>query len=102
MQISGLIFFSRKLKREREREEREFEEDKDRPIEDSLRRSPISGVGPPPSMSNKTSSMSFVSRSTLFPIQTYSPLPIQGNLPQFEHYDSEFSTSTLISVDSTS
>ncbi|KAA3475232.1 Golgin candidate 4-like protein [Gossypium australe] len=83
------------LKETEEREKRESVEDVSRSREDLHGRSPNT-AGPSSFVSEQTTAVSDVSRSSFSP----SPLPSQGSFQQLEHSDSEFSTVPLTSSES--
>ncbi|XP_022770506.1 golgin candidate 4-like isoform X2 [Durio zibethinus] len=89
------------LKETEEREKRELAEDASRSKESLHGRSP-NAAGPSPSVSDQrtTTTASGFSRSSLSPSQNSSPVSSLGNLRQFEHSDSEFSTVPLMSSES--
>ncbi|KAB2056404.1 hypothetical protein ES319_A11G099800v1 [Gossypium barbadense] len=78
------------LKETEERKKRESVEDVSRSREDLHERNPNT-AGPSSFVSEQTTAVSDVSRSSFSP----SPLPSQGSFQQLEHSDSEFSTAPL-------
>ncbi|KAB2002992.1 hypothetical protein ES319_D11G102000v1 [Gossypium barbadense] len=83
------------LKETEEREKKEPIEDVGRSREDLHGRS-LNTAGPSSFVSEQTTAVSDVSRSSFSP----SPLPSQGSFQQLEHSDSEFSTVPLTSSES--
>ncbi|XP_052480221.1 golgin candidate 3 isoform X1 [Gossypium raimondii] len=83
------------LKETEEREKKEPIEDVGRSREDLHGRS-LNTAGPSTFVSEQTTAVSDVSRSSFSP----SPLPSQGSFQQLEHSDSEFSTVPLTSSES--